>query len=101
MQCSRGLSSIKRLVHSEPELLALSERLASSALASTSSPSVAAIVRLSSSDAAALTRLAPRVFGTLAAAARGSGQPLLRGGTAAQLLRRELQQASLQGVLGQ
>lgn len=91
MQSSRGLLAIKRLVQSEPELLALSERLASSALASTATPSAAAIVRLSRSDAAALTRLAPRLIGTLAAVARG-GNGLPRAGSAALLLRRELQQ---------
>lgn len=97
MQSSRGLLAIKRLVQSEPELLALSERLASSALASTATPSAAAIVRLSRSDAAALTRLAPRLIGTLAAVARG-GKP--RAGSAAHLLRRELQQVLPSALLG-
>lgn len=63
-------TALKRLVQSEAELIALSERLVSSALASTSAPSVGAITAQLRNEPA-LQRLAPRLFSTLAAGKRG------------------------------
>ena len=87
----RGLQGLRqqlrRLVQSEAELLALSERLASGGLASTSAPSAAAISALVG-NGAALQRLAPRLLATLAG---GGGRAVPRG-LGGRALRQEMRQ---------
>ena len=100
MRGLHGLQALKRLVQSEPELLALSERLVSGTLASSSGPSTATISALARHEAA-LQRLAPRLFSTLVAAGRsGGGSSGLRqgGGLAARLLQQQPHAQSV-GVL--
>jgi hypothetical protein len=91
MRGLHGLQALKRLVQSEPELLALSERLVSGTLASSSGPSAAAISALTRHEAA-LHRLAPRLFSTLVAGGRSGGGGLRQGGgLAARLLQQQPQ----------
>ena len=92
MRGVHGLRALKRLVQSEPELLALSERLVSGALAGSSGPSAATISSLARHEAA-LHRLAPRLFSTLVAGGRSGGGGGLRqgGGVAAKLFQQQPQ----------
>lgn len=80
--------ALKRLVQSESELIALSERLVSSALASTSAPSVGAITAQLRNEPA-LQRLAPRLLSTLAASSRSGS--VRYGGTAGSRLLQQLE----------
>lgn len=82
------MRSVARLLQSQPDLAVLSERLLASGLAT--APSAAAIAALARNEAA-LQRLAPRLFGTLAGTG-GSG--VARQGGAARL-QREVQQVGL------
>lgn len=84
----QALRALKHLVvHFEPELLQLSERLVSSSLASTSGASAAAIMAALRSEPA-LQRLAPRLLSTLAGGGRG-GVARQAGQLAGRLLRQQ------------
>ena len=91
MQRSGVTKALKRILQQEPGLLALSERLAAGVAAGAApAGAIASLTRN-----AAVQRLAPRLFGSLARNGGGAAAAAslhTRSGAASQLLRCELQQ---------